>query len=143
MSDRTPPPLLRIYGQRRRRVPDTRECHKNGCVRVVHGSAGGAVDGEGGQVPCGPGPRHFQAECTGWPDGSGGWCVRRAAEFLRRAARAVGLANVLGKAVGLKRRARELSDTQFAIGMAESSAPGALAVHYELMGLYWQLGGFS
>ncbi len=63
-----------------------------------------------------------------------------AAEFLQEAARAVGLANVLGKAVGLKRRARELSDTQFAIGMAESSALGALAVHYELIGLYWQLG---
>ena len=79
--------------------------------------------------------RHFQAECTGWPDGSGGWCVRR-----RRVPAGGGAGGracqCARKAVGLKRRARELSDTQFAIGMAESSALGARAVDYELIGLY-------
>lgn len=47
------------------------------------------------------------------------------AELLRDAARAVGLAEALDGSLQLKKRARGLSDTQFAVGMAESIALGA------------------
>ena len=46
------------------------------------------------------------------------------AELLREAARAVGLAEVLDDYLSLKKRARGLSDTDFAVGMAESIALG-------------------
>lgn len=47
------------------------------------------------------------------------------AELLREAAGAVGLADALDDSLSLKKRARGLSDTEFAVGMAESIALGA------------------
>jgi hypothetical protein len=45
--------------------------------------------------------------------------------LLREAARVVGLADVLGDCLSVKKRARGLSDTEFVLGMAESVALGA------------------
>ena len=47
------------------------------------------------------------------------------AELLREAARAVGLRDALDSCLSMKRRARGLSDTEFALAMAESVALGA------------------
>jgi hypothetical protein len=47
------------------------------------------------------------------------------AELLREAARAVGLAPALDDCLQLNRRARGLSDTEFVVSMAESTALGA------------------
>lgn len=47
------------------------------------------------------------------------------AELLRETARAVGLRGALDDCLRLKKRARGLSDTEFAMGMAESIALGA------------------
>lgn len=47
------------------------------------------------------------------------------AELLREAGRAVGLSEELDGCLSLKKRARGLSDTEFAMGMAESIALGA------------------
>ena len=47
------------------------------------------------------------------------------AELLREAARAVGIASALDDCLKLKKRARGLSDTEFAMAMAESVALGA------------------
>ncbi|HMK98269.1 MAG TPA: IS1380 family transposase [Acidimicrobiales bacterium] len=50
------------------------------------------------------------------------------AELLREAARAVGLPGALEESLSLKRRARGLSDPQFALSIAESVALGALCL---------------
>ena len=47
------------------------------------------------------------------------------AELLRATARAVGVADAVEGSVGLKKRARGLSDTEFVLGIAESIALGA------------------